>query len=573
MNFNPIDWWVLGLTLLVIICYGIWKSNASKNLSGYFLGDQTIPWWIVLMSIMGTQASAVTFLSAPGQAYTDGMRFIQYYFGLPLAMIVICIFFVPVFRRLNIYTAYEYLEHRFDGKTRLFTAVLFLLSRGLSTGISIVAPAIVLHSMLGWDITLTTWMMGGILLIYTITGGAKAVAYTQQLQFVIIYAAMFLAGYYALKNLPGHIQLDQALSIGGMFDKMNIITTGTEEGDFWKDRYNIFSGVIAGFFLALSYFGTDQSQVGRYLTAKNESESKLGLVLNGIVKIPLQFFILLLGVLLFAVYQFQPAPSFFNEAAIQKTLDSPFKEEFEQAQSRFSVAEQQRLHYLESHQQIDHIDRAQYRLLENDVQIAREEVRQVIGKATGDADVKDTNYVFLYFVGTQLPKGLIGLIIAIIFLSAWGSIAAALNSLASCTMVDIHRRYFKADMSEQREYKWSKVYTLFWGIFCIVVAQFAYNLGNSLIEAVNILGSLFYGTILGIFLVGFLVKPIKARAIFWSAVITQLLIILIYRADVISFLWLNVIAVVLVFVLSFLIQLIDSGKQHRLSEPDHNTPF
>ncbi|WP_126971479.1 sodium:solute symporter [Gynurincola endophyticus] len=560
MNLAPSDIFVLCITLILIIGYGIWKSNASKNLQGYFLGDQSIPWWIVLLSIMGTQASAVTFISAPGQAYTEGMQFIQYYFGLPLAMIVICIFFVPVFRKLKIFTAYEYLENRFDGKTRLFTAFLFLISRGLSTGISLVAPTIVLHSMLGWDFNLTTWLMGGLLLIYTITGGAKAVAYTQKLQFLVIYGAMFLAAYYAFKALPDHVGVNQALNISGVFDKMNIVSFGPEEG-FWKDRYNIFSGLIAGFFLSLSYFGTDQSQVGRYLTAKSENESKLGLVLNGIFKIPLQFFILMLGILLFAVYQFKPAPAFFNEGLIQQGLQSEYKGELQSALNDFEDAENKRIAFLHA-ENLNQLDKTTYKSLEQTVQHRREGVKSILSKVQGTGVGNDTNYIFLHFVGSTLPSGVVGLIIAIIFLSAWGSIAAALNSLSSCTMVDFHQRFWNKNLSEKKAYQYSKWYTFFWGVFCIVVAQFLYNLGNSLIEAVNILGSLFYGTILGIFLIGFLVKYVKAQAVFWGAIITQVAILFIYKADIVSFLWLNVIAVVLIFILAVTIQYFrNAGKR------------
>lgn len=554
MNLSLLDILVLCVTLVLIIGYGVWKSNASKNLQGYFLGDQSIPWWIVLLSIMGTQASAVTFISAPGQAYTEGMQFIQYYFGLPIAMIVICIFFVPVFRKLKIYTAYEYLENRFNGETRIFTSVLFLLSRGLSTGISLLAPTIVLHSILGWDFGLTTWLMGGLLLIYTISGGAKAVAHTQKVQFVIIYAAMFLAAYFAFKELPEDVGMSQALEVSGMFDKMNIVSLGPEEG-FWKDRYNLFSGIIAGFFLSLSYFGTDQSQVGRYLTAKSDNESKLGLVLNGIFKIPLQFFILMLGVLLFAVYQFKSAPPYFNETVVKQALQSEYGPELQSAIGTYELAENDRILFLQN-QDINQLDKTQYKALESNVQDKRKEVLSVLEKAKGSKVDKDTNYIFMHFVGSTLPKGVVGLIIAIIFLSAWGSIAAALNSLASCTVIDIHQRIINKNISEEKLYKYSKWYTLFWGVFCIVCSQSLFNLGNSLIENVNILGSMFYGTILGIFLLGFWVPFVKGKAVFISALITQAMIVLIYRLDVISFLWLNVIAVIIIFISAFILQAI-----------------
>jgi SSS family transporter len=320
---SKLDWIVLSITLIAIITYGLYKSRTSKNLEGYFLSNRSMPWYLVLLSIMGTQASAITFISAPGQAFTDGMRFVQYYFGLPIAMVILCITFVPLFSKQKVFTAYEYLEKRFDVKTRTFTAFLFLLSRGLSTGISIYAPSIILSSLMGWDIFTTNIVMGGLLIIYTVSGGAKAVAYTQQLQLGIIFIAMFIAGYMVVHLLPEGIGFSDALAISGANGKMNIITTGfTEKGFDWKDKYNIVSGVIGGFFLALSYFGTDQSQVGRYLTAKDNTESRLGLLMNGLVKVPMQFLILLVGVLLFSFYQFKEQPIFFNSAQDQKLLIS-----------------------------------------------------------------------------------------------------------------------------------------------------------------------------------------------------------------------------------------------------------
>src|SRR6478672_11466203 len=319
------DWIVLIVTLTAIIIYGVFKSRTTKNLDGYFLSNRNMPWYLVLLSIMGTQASAITFLTAPGQAYTDGMRFVQYYFGIPLAMVILCITFVPLFHRLKVFTAYEFLEKRFDLKTRTLTSALFLLSRGLSTGISIYAPSLVLHSMLGWDIFTTNLFMGGLLIIYTVSGGAKAVAYTQQLQFIIIYAAMFVAAWWAIKMLPAGITFSDALHISGKAGKLNVITSGvTENGFDWKDKYNIWSGVIGGLFLSLSYFGTDQSQVGRYLTAKSEKESKVGLLMNGLVKVPLQFSILLIGALLFSFYQFYQAPAFFNLAQEKVVKESRY---------------------------------------------------------------------------------------------------------------------------------------------------------------------------------------------------------------------------------------------------------
>ena len=564
---STIDWIVLVITLVGIITYGLYKSRTSKNLEGYFLSNRSMPWYLVLLSIMGTQASAITFLSAPGQAFTDGMRFVQYYFGLPLAMILLCITFVPLFNKLKLFTAYEFLEKRFDLKTRTFTSFLFLLSRGLSTGISIYAPSIILSSLMGWDIFWTNIVMGGMLIIYTVTGGAKAVAYTQQLQLLIIFAGMFVAGYLIVDYLPEGVGFSEALKVSGASGKLNVITTGiTENGFDWKDRYNLISGVIGGFFLALSYFGTDQSQVGRYLTAKDTTESRLGLLMNGLVKVPMQFLILLLGALLFTFYQFNPSPVFFNKAVEEKAMQTSYKDELAGLKQQFNTYQVQqqewsRLYTVEKQEQLkDSISTGSKRLA-----AIQKEYKTVLSKASPGADTNDTNYIFLRFVVDFLPKGLVGLLIAIIFLAAWGSIAAALNSLASCTMIDFHQRLrgIQTDNTNAEqcalEYKQSKYYTLAWGIFCIITAEFASGMG-SLIEAVNVLGSLFYGVILGIFLVAFYMKRVKANAVFAAAIIGELVVITFFLLDKyniigLGFLWLNVVGALAVVLLSAVFQL------------------
>ncbi len=571
---SKIDWIVLGLTLLTIITYGLYKSRTTKDLDGYFLSNRSMPWYLVLLSIMGTQASAITFLSAPGQAFTDGMRFVQYYFGLPLAMVVLCITFVPRFSKLRVFTAYEFLETRFDLKTRVFTSFLFLLQRGLSTGISIYAPSIILSSLLGWNIVLTNIIMGGLLIIYTVSGGAKAVAYTQQLQFVIIFVGMFLAGYMIVHQLPEGVGFIDALKVSGATGKLNVITTGYKNGSFdWNDRYNIFSGVIGGFFLALSYFGTDQSQVGRYLTAKNNTQSKLGLLMNGIVKVPMQFFILLIGALLFTFYQFKPSPVFHNRAVEEKAYTTPYKDSLQYIRQQYDA-----LNLTQNNLSLAFVNEGhQTAAVENDqikenlqagdikMQKLRVDYKETIKKALPLADSNDTNYIFLRFVIDFLPVGLIGLLIAIIFLASWGSIAAALNSLASCTMIDFHQRFSKPPVNEsavfvsEREYRISKWYTFGWGIFSIFIAQFANRMG-SLIEAVNVLGSLFYGVILGIFLVAFYVKRIGGRAVFWSAVVSEIAVVTLfllnqYEIIGLSFLWLNVVGALLVVMIAWFLQL------------------
>lgn len=565
---SKFDWFILVFTLVAIISYGLYKSRTSKNLEGYFLSNRSMPWYLVLLSIMGTQASAITFLSAPGQAFTDGMRFVQYYFGLPLAMVVLCITFVPLFNKLKVFTAYEFLEQRFDLKTRTFTSALFLISRGLSTGISICAPSIILSSLMGWDIFWTNIVMGGLLIIYTVSGGAKAVAYTQQLQLIIIFTGMFIAGYFIVHLLPEDVGFVDALTVSGNSGKLNVITTGiTEKGFDLKDRYNLISGVIGGFFLALSYFGTDHSQVGRYLTAKDNTESRIGLLMNGLVKVPMQFLILLIGALLFAFYQFNPGPIFHNQPVADKAKQTIYKPHLDSLETAYKntvlLAATANKAYIADENNLAKKDAAKAMAVTSDS--LRKEYKKTLQQAIPSADTNDTNYVFLRFVIDNLPIGLIGLLIAIIFLAAWGSIAAALNSLASCTMIDFYVRFKKHhahaeedDAMSLKKYRLSKLYTLYWGLFCIAVAQFANRMG-SLIEAVNILGSLFYGVILGIFLVGFYLKKVGGNAVFAAAIIGEMIVIALFMLDKyevigFGFLWLNVAGAVAVVLLSWLMQ-------------------
>ena len=554
------DWIILAITLIAIIAYGLYKSSASKDLDGYFLSNRSMPWWLVLLSIMGTQASAVTFLSAPGQAYTDGMRFVQYYFGLPIAMVLLCITLVPIFHKLKVYTAYEYLEERFDLKTRTLTSFLFLLQRGVSTGISIYAPAIILSSLLGWNIYWTNIFMGGLLIIYTVSGGAKAVAYTQQLQMVIIFAGMFVAAYMVVHLLPQGVGFTDALRVGGKMGRLNVITSGIDKGSFnWNDRYNIWSGLIGGFFLALSYFGTDQSQVGRYLTAKSLTESRVGLLMNGLVKVPMQFGILLVGVLVFTFYQFNQAPLFFNEVQVNKVARSPYRDSLQLMQLQYTLLSKEKTLTVakwvnENKTNGDtKVSEAKLKLLNQQTEKIRGDFKKLIAKAGIGGDNNDTNYIFLRFVIDYLPKGLIGLLIAVIFLAAWGSIAAALNSLASCTVVDIHKKFIKKDCTDIIDYKTSRWYTFAWGVFSIVIAMFATNMG-SLIEAVNVLGSLFYGVILGVFLVAFYLKHVKGNAVFISAIIIELCIVWLFWKSSVGFLWLNAIGALGVVLLSLIVQ-------------------
>lgn len=558
-----LDWIVLILTLLAVVSYGVYKSKSEKTLDGYFKGNNSMSWLLILLSIMGTQASAITFMSAPGQAYTDGMRFVQYYFGLPLAMVVLCLTFIPIYHKLKVYTAYEFLEQRFDLRTRTLASVLFLVQRALSTGISIYAPSIILASLLGWNIYYTNLVMGGFLIIYTVSGGTKAVTYTQVQQLIVVFVGMFLAGYLVVHMLPSGVSFGDALHVAGKMGKLNVIETKIDVTDsaWWKDKYNIWSGIIGGFFLALSYFGTDQSQVGRYLTAKNTKESRISLLMNGLVKVPMQFLILLIGSLVFVFYLFYQSPVFFNKKEVEKVMQSEYRADFSKILSKNdSLNVVRRKQTDELVLQLHASDETKTKEAQSALQKSVDEAQLIRGEAIGlmkkadvTADTNDTNYIFLYFVVENLPKGLIGLLIAMIFLAAWGSIAAALNSLASTSVIDLYKRIWVKDKSETHYYKASKWFTFGWGIFAIATAMFASKLG-SLIEAVNVLGSLFYGTILGIFLVAFYLKKIQGKAVFYAALITEGLVIAIYIADVISFLWLNVIGCLLVLLIAAIIQ-------------------
>ncbi len=553
-----IDWFILTFTLVFIVSYGIWKSRGTHTLSAYLLADKKLPWYHVGFSVMATQASAITFLSAPGQAYTDGMRFLQFYFGLPLAMIVICTTFIPIFKNLNVYTAYEYLEKRFDNKTRSLTAFLFLLQRGLSTGVTIYAPALVLSTILQLDITYTTLVTGSIVILYTVYGGTKAVSHTQLLQMAIIFAGLFSAAYMVVHLLPPNVGFIDALQIAGKMNKLNAI-------DFKFDlnnKYNVWSGLIGGFFLQLSYFGTDQSQVGRYLTGKSIAQSRLGLVFNGLVKIPMQFLILLIGTMVFTFYQFHEPPVFFNSVELNKIENSSYSSEYKTLENEYHVLHQQKqvhVNALVNAVQTDNevviaAERIYLNEADKKATVIKKSVTELMLKNNPKADVNDTNFIFLSFVMKFLPVGMVGLLIAIIFLASMGSTASGLNSLASTTVVDFYKRFAKEKATPRDYLAISRWITVAWGIFCICVAFYAGKLGN-LIEAVNVLGSLFYGTILGIFLTAFFLKKVNGSAVFYAAILTEMFIVYAWLTDLTSFLWLNLIGVALVMSVSILVQL------------------
>jgi SSS family transporter len=550
------DWIVLGATILLIVVYGLWKSGSNKNIDQFLVGGRSLSWYHIGFSVMATQASAITFLSAPGQAYSDGMRFVQFYFGLPLAMIVLCITFVPIFHRLKVYTAYEFLEQRFDLKTRALTSILFLIQRGLSTGIAIYAPAIILSTILNINTTYTTLFIGGLVTFYTVAGGTKAVSYTQLLQMSIIFLGMFAAGALVVVLLPQNIGFVHAVKLAGKLGKMNVID--------WKfdpsSRYNIWSGIIGGFFLQLSYFGTDQSQVGRYLTGSSVGQSRMGLIMNGLIKIPMQFCILLIGILVFAFYQFNKPPMFFNQYEVKQVKQSAYAGQYNTLEGKYATAFEQRkakadelITAIDSKDKTQ-IDQAQANLKKAEAAAAdiRKESISLMKKNNGKADTDDTNYVFLNFVTHYLPKGLIGLLIAIVFLASMGSTASALNSLASTTVVDIYKRSVNPGASDKNYLLASRLATVFWGIVCVGMALYAGKMGN-LLEAVNQLGSYIYGTILGVFVVAFYVKRVAGTAVFIAAVITEAIICLLGSIGAVAYLWLNPIGCFSVILIGLLI--------------------
>lgn len=564
------DWIVLGVTLLTIVIYGIWKSGRQRDIDQFLVGGRSMPWYTVGLSVMATQASAITFLSAPGQAYSDGMRFVQFYFGLPLATIVLCTTFVPMFSRLKVYTAYEFLEQRFDLKTRALTAFLFLIQRGLSTGITIYAPSIILSAILNINTVYTTLFIGGLVIFYTVYGGTKAVSYTQLLQMSIIFSGMFLAGVVVVSLLPQGVGFTKALHLAGKLGRMNVID--------WKfdpnNRYTVWSGILGGFFLQLSYFGTDQSQVGRYLTGSSVGQSRLGLIMNGLIKVPMQFLILLIGILVFAFYQFNQPPLFFNRYEVQQIRQSKYNAEYSRLEKQYAAAFQQKKVTAENYAKaIDSKDKGQIDAASaafkkaNDQQSAiRKSAIALIKKNDNKADAtNDTNYVFLTFVTHYLPRGLIGLLIAIVFLASMGSTASALNSLASTTVVDIYKRIVNPKASQEKYLAVSRIATVFWGLICIGMALYAGKMGN-LLEAVNELGSYIYGTILGVFVVAFFIKRIRGTSVFIAAVITEITICILGYFNTIAYLWLNAIGCILVVIIAWLINLLLPGKAHKASQ-------
>jgi Na+/proline symporter len=550
---STIDWSILILSLVFIVSYGVWKGRGSKDIEGYIMADRNIRWYIVALSVMATQASAITFLSTPGQAYSDGMRFVQFYFGLPIAMVILCIAAIPLYHKLNVFTAYEYLEKRFDLKTRGLAAILFLIQRGLAAGLTIYAPSIIISTLLGLNIYFTNLVIGVLVIIYTASGGSKAVSWTQTQQMIIVMSAMTGAFFMVLYLLPKDMSFTDALFVAGKMGKLNAIDFSFD----LSNRYNIWSGVIGGLFLALSYFGTDQSQVQRYLTAKSITHSRMGLLTNGLVKVPMQFFILLIGAMVFVFYQFTAPPLFFNTVESQGVRDGQWGKEYRLVEEQYQKASEEKVRLVQQLVQArQQGDKVQLESVDEKLQLAEKKVSQlkeqgvqIIKKHSANEDVSDTNYIFLSFVLKYMPVGLLGLIIAAIIAAAMSSTSSELNALASTTVVDIYKRMMKKTGSDRHYLRSSKLLTVVWGIFAILFAQYANRLGT-LVEAVNILGSLFYGTILGIFMVAFFLKFVRGAAAFYAAIFAEVGVISCFLFTDITYLWYNVVGCLLVVIFS-----------------------
>ena len=548
------DWIILGATLAFIVLYGIWKNNSHKNIKEYLKGGNEARWWTVGLSVMATQASAITFLSTPGQAFHDGMGFVQFYFGLPFAMLIICLFFIPVYHRLNVYTAYEFLEKRFDLKVRTLTALLFLIQRGLAAGITIYAPAIILSVVLGWDLKVLVLLVGSLVITYTMIGGTKAVNVTQKQQMFIIFLGMFLAFGFIIKRFPEGIGFHEAFQIAGKAGKLNVLDFSFN----LNSRYTFWSGLTGGFFLALSYFGTDQSQVQRYLSGKSLKESQMGLVMNGILKIPMQFFILLVGVMVFIFYQFEPSPINFNPKAVAAVKKSEVAEAFNLLELK-NKATQKKIRTKLLNNTLSASFQEEITQLNTTEKAQRQEAKDLIKSVDPSLQTNDKDYVFISFILGHLPTGLIGLLLAVIFSAAMSSTASELNALAATTTIDLYQRNV-LEKSPAHYVTVSKGFTLLWGIIAILFASVG-NLFENLIQLVNIIGSIFYGTILGIFLVAIFIKHVKGQAVFWAAIISEGIVLLLFSNNVVSFLWLNLIGAILTLLFALLLQITLTTKK------------
>ncbi|UUV21178.1 sodium:solute symporter [Paenimyroides aestuarii] len=557
-----LDWIILLSTLLFIVLYGTYRTKGSKNIQEYILANQSTNWFTVGLSVMATQASAITFLSTPGQAYHDGMGFVQFYFGLPLAMVVICMVFIPVFHRLKVYTAYEFLETRFDLKTRTLASVIFLVQRSIGTGITIYAPAIILSSILNWDLTFIIVSIGIVIIFYTYFGGTKALNITQKQQAFVIMAGMFLTFFIILFRLPEEVTFVNVFNVAKIEDKLNLLNFSTD----FSETYTLWNGLTAGFFLMLAYFGTDQSQVGRYLSGKSIKETQVGLLMNGVLKVPMQFFILLVGVMVFIFFHFYQAPLHFNPVNTEKVLNSEYQEAYRDLEIELKglLNEKKEITQIYTGQlnqgyENEMLEEKLVALNENEVQL-RQEARDMIKKVDSGAETNDKDYVFIYFILNYLPHGIIGFLLAMIFSAAMSSSASGLYAVASSSAIDIYKTY-KPNLSEQHYLKVTKYLVVFWGIICILAAC-VITLFENLIQLVNIIGSIFYGTVLGIFLIAFFIKYIKAKATFWGALLAQILVIYIYSLEVVSYLWLNPIGVFSVILIGLVLQMVFSKNKN-----------
>lgn len=551
---HNLDWFVLIFTLLVIVIYGTIKTSGAKSANDYIQAGNEAKWWTIGLSVMATQASAITFLSTPGQAYNDGLGFVQFYFGLPIAVVIVCTIFIPIYHKLKVYTAYEFLESRFDLKTRSLTAVLFLIQRSLSASITIFAPAIILSTVLGWDLITTNIIIGLLVIIYTVSGGTKAVNFTQKYQMGVIFIGLIIVLFTIFSLLPSDINFEKAIKIASANSKMDVLNFSFD----LENRYTVWSGIIGGTFLMMSYFGTDQSQVQRYLSGKSLKEMQLGMIFNGIFKIPMQFFILFIGVMVFVFYQFNPSPLNFNPQGKIIISNSSYENEYKQLEEDLQKNFYERTYMLNDILSIDKIQvKEKIDNLNYEEKNIRDRAKILIGKAAKDKNEKvetnDKDYVFINFILENLPKGLVGLLLAVIISAAMSSTSSEINALATTTSIDILKRNF-SHVNDDNIVFFTKLMTLFWGMCAIAIACVAF-LADNLIQLVNIIGSIFYGNVLGIFLIAFFLKTLKSNAVFIGAIITQIIIIIAWFYDWMPFLWLNVFGCVIVILISFLIQL------------------
>ena len=555
---SALDWVVLAATLGLIVAYGLWKTRGPSNMADYVHGGYRDRWLTIGLAVMATQASAITFLSMPGQAYEDGLRFVQFYFGLPIAMVVLSVAFIPRFYRLRVLTAYELLEARFDLKTRQLAAFLFLLQRGLSAGVTIYAPAIVLSKVLGWSLNLTSVAIGAVVILYTVVGGTRAVNQTQKHQMVVMLGGMVVAFFVIVHRLPPDLSFGHAVDVARVFGKMNAVDVSPSLGS----RYTLWSGLAGGCFLAMAYFGTDQSQVQRYLSGRSVTESRLGLLFNGLIKVPMQFLILFVGVMVFVFYQFNPAPLSFNEPALRRVAATAAAPRLQALEAQHRAAfEHKRAEVQRLVAALDAGGREEITAAEARVQTAaadatrvRNEARALIVASGRPADANDADYVFLSFVMANLPRGLVGLLLAVILCAAMSSTASELTALGGCTVVDFYRRSFRPSAPDAHYVRVAKIATGAWGVLAVLFAAFAAVVDN-LIQAVNILGSLFYGTILGIFLAAFFAPRLRATPVFIAAILSEVVVFVLWRATNVGFLWFNLVGCATVLLLSSLFSL------------------